>query len=298
MGEFIFASFCLFFLYSPIMVFPAQDAQTLVRLALNEDVRTGDVTGLWTLPAQQTQTANLIAKEAGVIAGLPIIPIVFEELKENVKINLNAKDGMSVKAGDKIASITGETKTLLSGERVMLNFLQQLSGVATITNKFAQVLAGTKSKVLDTRKTIPGFRTLQKYAVLVGGGSNHRMGLWDMVLVKDNHIAAAGGVLEAWNAVKKHNVQNLKVEIEVENLEQLKLLLNLGVNRIMLDNMDNQTMQEAVRIAKESGDPVELEASGNMTLERVKEIANIGLDFISVGALTHSVKSLDISMRI
>ncbi|MDR1811354.1 MAG: carboxylating nicotinate-nucleotide diphosphorylase, partial [Candidatus Fibromonas sp.] len=270
--------------------FPAQDTQTLVRLALNEDVRTGDVTSLWTLPAQQTQTATLIAKESGVIAGLPVIPIVFEELKENVKINLNAEDGENVKAGDKIASITGETKTLLSGERVMLNFLQQLSGVATITNKFAQVLTGTKTRVLDTRKTIPGFRTLQKYAVLVGGGSNHRMGLWDMVLVKDNHIAAAGGVLEAWNAVKKQNTQNLKVEIEVENLEQLKSLLNLGVNRIMLDNMDNQTMQEAVRIVKESGDPVELEASGNMTLERVKEIANLGLDFISVGALTHSVK--------
>jgi len=280
------------------MAFPAQDAQTLVRLALNEDVRTGDVTSLWTLPTQQIQTATLIAKEPGVIAGLPVIPIVFEELKENVKINLNAEDGAKAKVGDKIATITGETKTLLSGERVMLNFLQQLSGVATITDKFAQVLAGTKTKVLDTRKTIPGFRTLQKYAVLVGGGSNHRMGLWDMVLVKDNHIAAAGGVLEAWNAVKKHNTQNLKVEIEVENLEQLKSLLNLGVNRIMLDNMDNQTMQEAVRLVKESGDPVELEASGNMTLERVKEIANIGLDFISVGALTHSVKSLDISMRI
>ena len=280
------------------MAFPAQDAQTLVRLALNEDVRTGDVTSLWTLPTQQIQTATLIAKEPGVIAGLPVIPIVFEELKENVKINLNAEDGAKAKVGDKIATITGETKTLLSGERVMLNFLQQLSGVATITDKFAQVLAGTKTKVLDTRKTIPGFRTLQKYAVLVGGGSNHRMGLWDMVLVKDNHIAAAGGVLEAWNAVKKQNTQNLKVEIEVENLEQLKSLLNLGVNRIMLDNMDNKTMQEAVRIVKESGDPVELEASGNMTLERVKEIANIGLDFISVGALTHSVKSLDISMRI
>ncbi len=280
------------------MAFPTQDAQMLVRLALNEDVRTGDVTSLWTLPAQQAQTATLIAKEDGIIAGLPIIPIVFEELKENIKIDFNVKDGTYVKTGDKIATITGETKTLLSGERVMLNFLQQLSGVATITNKFAQVLAGTKTKVLDTRKTIPGFRTLQKYAVLVGGGSNHRMGLWDMVLVKDNHIAAAGGVLEAWNAVKKQNTQNLKVEIEVENLEQLKSLLNLGVNRIMLDNMDNQTMQEAVRIVKESGDLVELEASGNMSLERVKEIANIGLDFISVGALTHSVKSLDISMRI
>jgi len=278
--------------------FPAKNAQTLIRLALDEDVRTGDVTSLWTLPAQQTQTATLIAKEKGIIAGLPVIPIVFEELKGNAEINFNVEDGAQVKAGDKIATLTGETKTLLSGERVMLNFLQQLSGVATITDKFTQILAGTKTKVLDTRKTIPGFRTLQKYAVLVGGGSNHRMGLWDMVLVKDNHVAAAGGVLEAWNAVKKQNAQNLKVEIEVENLEQLKSLLNLGVNRIMLDNMDNQTMREAVRIVKESGDPVELEASGNMTLERVKEIANIGLDFISVGALTHSVKSLDISMRV
>ena len=274
--------------------FPTQDAQTLVRLALDEDVRTGDVTSLWTLPPKQIQTATLIAKESGVIAGLPVIPLVFE----NVEINLNVQDGAKVNPGDKIATITGETKTLLAGERVMLNFLQQLSGVATITNNFAQVLAGTKTKVLDTRKTIPGFRTLQKYAVLVGGGSNHRMGLWDMVLVKDNHVAAAGGVVEAWNAVKKQNAQNLKVEIEVENLEQLKSLLGLGVNRIMLDNMNNQTMQEAVRIVKESGDPVELEASGNMTLERVREIANIGLDFISVGALTHSVKALDISMRI
>jgi len=274
--------------------FPTQDAQTLVRLALNEDVRTGDVTSLWTLPPKQIQTATLIAKESGVIAGLPVIPLVFE----NVEINLNVQDGAKVNPSDKIATITGETKTLLAGERVMLNFLQQLSGVATITNNFAQVLAGTKTKVLDTRKTIPGFRTLQKYAVLVGGGSNHRMGLWDMVLVKDNHVAAAGGVVEAWNAVKKQNAQNLKVEIEVENLEQLKSLLGLGVNRIMLDNMNNQTMQEAVRIVKESGDPVELEASGNMTLERVREIANIGLDFISVGALTHSVKALDISMRI
>jgi nicotinate-nucleotide pyrophosphorylase (carboxylating) len=139
---------------------------------------------------------------------------------------------------------------------------------------------------------------LQKYAVLAGGGSNHRMGLWDMVLVKDNHIAAAGGVLEAWKAVKKQNTQNLKVEIEVESLEQLKLLLGLGIDRIMLDNMSNDLMREAVKIARESGDPVELEASGNMTLERVKELADIGLDFISVGTLTHSVRALDISMRI
>jgi len=281
-----------------MLIFPAQDAKTLIRLALNEDVRTGDYTSLWTLPAEQVQTAKLIAKEDGVVAGLPIIELVFAELGGNVKVETYIQDGDSVKVGTQIASITGETKTLLSGERVMLNFLQQLSGVATITNKFASALKGGKTKVLDTRKTIPGFRTLQKYAVLAGGGSNHRMGLWDMILVKDNHIAAAGGVLEAWNAVKKQNTKNLNVEIEVENLEQLKLLLGLGVNRIMLDNMSNDLMRKAVKMAKESGDPVELEASGNMTLERVKELANIGLDFISVGALTHSVKALDISMRI
>jgi len=278
--------------------FPTQDAHTLIRLALAEDVRTGDFTSLWTLPAEQVQTATLIAKENGIVAGMPIIPLVFSELGGNVEIDAFIQDGDSVKAGDKIATIKGETKTLLSGERVMLNFLQQLSGVATITGKFAAALKGGKTKVLDTRKTIPGFRTLQKYAVLAGGGSNHRMGLWDMVLIKDNHIAAAGGVLEAWNAVKKQNTQNLKVEIEVENLEQLKLLLGLGVDRIMLDNMNNETMREAVRIVRESGDSPELEASGNMTLERVMEIADIGLDFISVGALTHSVQALDISMRI
>jgi len=281
-----------------MLIFPAQDAKTLIRLALNEDVRTGDYTSLWTLPAEQVQTAKLIAKENGVVAGLPIIELVFAELGGKVKIETYVQDGDSIEVGTQIASITGETKTLLCAERVMLNFLQQLSGVATITNKFASALKGGKTKVLDTRKTIPGFRTLQKYAVLAGGGSNHRMGLWDMVLVKDNHIAAAGGVLEAWEAVKKQNTQNLKVEIEVENLEQLKLLLGLGVNRIMLDNMSNDLMREAVKMVKESGDPVELEASGNMTLERVKELADIGLDFISVGALTHSVKALDISMRI
>jgi len=281
-----------------VLIFPAQDAKTLIRLALNEDVRTGDYTSLWTLPAEQVQTAKLVAKEDGVVAGLPVVELVFAELGGKVKVETYIQDGDQVKVGTQIASITGETKTLLCGERVMLNFLQQLSGVATITNKFATVLKGGKTKVLDTRKTIPGFRTLQKYAVLAGGGSNHRMGLWDMVLVKDNHIAAAGGVLEAWNAVKKQNAGNLKVEIEVENLEQLKLLLGLGVDRIMLDNMSNDLMREAVKITKESGDPVELEASGNMTLERAKELSDIGLDFISVGALTHSVKALDISMRI
>lgn len=215
-----------------------------------------------------------------------------------MEIRLFKKDGEHVKIGDKIAEFHGTTQALLTGERTLLNFMQQLSGVATIANEYADALRPGKTKVLDTRKTIPGFRRLQKYAVRAGGGCNHRMGLHDMVLVKDNHIQAAGGVLSAWETVKAHNSRGLKVELEVESLEQLKSLLHKGIDVIMLDNMDNGTMAQAVQIVRESGDPVKLEASGNMDLVRVKEISSLGLDFISVGALTHSVKALDISMRI
>jgi nicotinate-nucleotide pyrophosphorylase (carboxylating) len=279
--------------------FPEDDALVLIRLALAEDVRTGDVTSEWTIPAFQIQTAKLIAKEAGVVAGLPVIALVFKELKADVKITLFKKDGDVVVKGDLIAELTGATQSLLTGERTLLNFIQQLSGVASIANQFATVLQSGKTKVLDTRKTIPGFRTLQKYAVRVGGGSNHRMGLFDMVLVKDNHIAACGGVLNALDVVRSHNKTGLRVEIEVENLADLQRLLNKGVDVIMLDNMDNVTMQKAVQMVRESGDThVKLEASGNMNLERAAEIADFGIDFISVGALTHSVKALDISMRI
>ena len=279
-------------------VFPTEDALTRIRLALAEEVRTGDVTSLWTIPANQTEHARLIAKEDGVLAGLPVIELVFQELKANVKVTLHKADGDVVKKGDLIAELEGTTRELLTGERTLLNFIQQLSGVATVAHRFQEVLKVGKTKVLDTRKTIPGFRTMQKYAVRVGGGSNHRMGLVDMVLVKDNHIAACGGVLEALEVVKKNNVQNLMVEMEVENLEDLKKLLHKGVDVIMLDNMSNEMMAAALRIIRESGDKVLVEGSGNMTLERAKEIATLGLDFISVGALTHSVKALDISMRI
>ncbi|MFA6342642.1 MAG: carboxylating nicotinate-nucleotide diphosphorylase [Fibrobacteraceae bacterium] len=279
--------------------FPEEDALVLIRLALLEDVRTGDVTSEWTIPAFQIQTAKLIAKEAGVVAGLPVIALVFKELKADVKITLFKKEGDKVAPGDLIAELTGATQSLLTGERTLLNFIQQLSGVASIANRFALALQPGKTKVLDTRKTIPGFRTLQKYAVRVGGGSNHRMGLFDMVLVKDNHIAACGGVLNALDVVRSHNKTGLRIEIEVENLADLQRLLNKGVDVIMLDNMDNVTMQKAVQMVRESGDThVKLEASGNMNLERVAEIADFGIDFISVGALTHSVKALDISMRI
>lgn len=279
-------------------VFPTEDALTMIRLALAEDVRTGDVTSEWTIPAKQKEHARLIAKENGVLAGLPVIALVFKELKANVKVTLHKKDGDVVKSGDLIAELDGTTRDLLIGERTLLNFVQQLSGVATVAHKFQEALKGGKTKVLDTRKTIPGFRTLQKYAVRVGGGSNHRMGLFDMVLVKDNHIAAAGGVLEALAVVKKNNDKNLLVEMEVETLNELRKLLNKGVDVIMLDNMSNKSMAKALKIIKDSGDTCLVEGSGNMTLERAKEIADLGLDFISVGALTHSVKALDISMRI
>ena len=279
-------------------VFPKEDALTMIRLALAEDVRTGDVTSEWTIPARQKQHARLIAKENGVLAGLPIISLVFKELKTNVKVTLHKQDGDVVKSGDLIAELDGTTRDLLVGERTLLNFVQQLSGVATIAHKFQEVLKAGKTKVLDTRKTIPGFRTLQKYAVRVGGGSNHRMGLFDMVLVKDNHIAAAGGVLEALAVVKKHNDKKMLVEMEVETLNDLRKILNKGVDVIMLDNMNNKTMAKALKMIKDSGDPALVEGSGNMTLERAKQIATLGLDFISVGALTHSVKALDISMRI
>lgn len=278
--------------------FPIEDARTMIRLALAEDVQTGDVTSEWTIPEKQTEKARLIAKEDGVLAGLPIIELVFEELKADVRVTLHKKDGDSVKVGDLIAELEGSTRNLLTGERTLLNFIQQLSGVATVAKRFQDVLKPGKTKVLDTRKTIPGFRTMQKYAVRVGGGSNHRMGLFDMVLVKDNHVAACGGVLEALSVVKKHNDRNLMVEIEVENLDELRLLLNKGVDVIMLDNMSNEVMAEALEMIRKSGDKVLVEASGNMTLERAKEIAKLGLDYISVGALTHSVKALDISMRI
>ena len=278
--------------------FPIEDAQVLIRLALAEDVGTGDVTSQWTIPADQTQTATLIAKQDGVIAGLAVPALVFDELNEKVQIRLFVQDGARVAKGDRIAEFTGTTRALLTAERTLLNFIQQLSGVATVAHVYAEALSGGNTKVLDTRKTLPGFRRLQKYAVRAGGGWNHRMGLHDMVLVKDNHIAAAGGVLPALEMVQRNNTRNLKIEMEVESLDQLRSLLHKGVDVIMLDNMDDATMIEAVRITKESGDSVELEASGNMDLDRLRRIAPIGVDYVSVGALTHSVKALDISMRI
>lgn len=279
-------------------IFPTEDALPLIKLALKEDVRSGDVTSEWTLSSEKKRTARLIAKESGVLAGLPIIDLVFSELSASVETKLFLKDGDSVSKGDIIAELSGTEKDLLTGERTLLNFIQQLSGVASLAGAFQKALSKGKTRVLDTRKTVPGFRTLQKYAVRVGGGSNHRMGLFDMVLIKDNHIAACGGVREALEIVQQKNTQKLLVEIEIETLEDLKKILNRGADVIMLDNMTDDMMKESLRLIRESKDPCLVEASGNMTLERAERIAEIGLDFISVGALTHSVSALDISMRL
>ncbi len=288
---------------SSLPIFPQDDALTMIRLALAEDVRSGDVTTLWTIPETQIQTARLIAKEEGVLAALPIAELVFKEMKASVEVRLLKRDGDLVQKGDLIGELVGPTRDLLTGERTVLNFIQQLSGAATVAHEFQKLLQSGNTKVLDTRKTVPGFRTLQKYAVRVGGGANHRMGLFDMVLIKDNHIAACGGVTEALSVVQKNNTENLLVEIEIENETDLRKVLAQGIaDVIMLDNMSNAEMASALQIVRshseQIGKKILVEASGNMTLARAAEIADLGLDFISVGALTHSVKALDISMRI
>jgi nicotinate-nucleotide pyrophosphorylase (carboxylating) len=296
--------------------FPREAARKLLKIALQEDVQNGDVTSLWTIPPELNRKAVLIAKEDGVIAGLPIIEMVYDELGVTVQIKLLKKEGEALQKGDLIAEIEGPVQALLTGERTILNFIQQLSGVATITRTYVQAVQNPVTQILDTRKTLPGFRELQKYAVRLGGAKNHRMGLYDMVLIKDNHIQAAGGVLQAVQAVQAKNaneIQNfnsddshsplegkdkLAIEIEVETLEQLQSLMGQGLDQIMLDNMDNNTMKAAVQMVRDFKDPVKLEASGNMTLERIQTMAEVEVDYISVGALTHSVKALDISMRI
>jgi nicotinate-nucleotide pyrophosphorylase (carboxylating) len=281
-------------------LFPVQDAQALVQMALQEDVQTGDVTSLWTLQANHTVTAVLIAKASGVLAGLPVIHLVLDALGIVAQVQLFKQDGDTVQAGEVIAELHGPVTGLLTAERTLLNFIQHLSGVATVAATYQNALGGANAftKVLDTRKTLPGYRRLQKYAVVMGGGSNHRMGLHDMVLIKDNHIQAAGGVVQAIRAVQKANTAKLRVEVEVENLEQLQLVLQENCDVVMLDNMDTATMEQAVQVVRSSGKAVQLEASGNMHLQRVQELKDIGLDYISVGALTHSVQAFDISMRI
>jgi quinolinate synthase len=272
----------------------AKRIKTIVRRALSEDVGSGDVTSSWTLPSTLRLRGEIVAKSPGIVAGLEIAATVFATVDDRVQFHPRVSDGSAALPGDVLATLEGPAQSILSAERVALNFLQRMSGIATLTQRYVQAVSGTKAVILDTRKTAPGLRVLDKMAVRLGGGQNHRFGLYDMVLVKDNHIAAAGGITAAVLGVRSHNRRRLPVEVEVKNLDELSEALELGVERILLDNMEPEAMRQAVGL---TGGRATLEASGGVNLDTVAEIARTGVDNISVGALTHSVQALDISLE-
>lgn len=270
----------------------------LIDLAVDEDRGPGDWTTRWTVPARLRVRAEVVAREDGILAGVAPATAVFLRLDSRVGCDLRLDDGAPVHDGDVVFSLNGPARAILTGERVALNFLQRLSGVATFTRRFVTAVDGTDARILDTRKTTPGWRSLEKAAVRAGGGVNHRMGLYDAVMIKDNHIAITGGLTAALAAVREQNTRALPVVVEVRTLDELDEALGAGVDRLLLDNLDLATLREAVlRARRQTPSPV-LEASGNMTLERVRAVAETGVDFISVGALTHSAPALDLSLRI
>lgn len=269
----------------------------IIRIALEEDIGNGDITTAFLISEDSESRALIIAKGNFVVAGIPFIKEVFSFLDREMRFNVFINDGSKVMKGDVIAEVSGRTKVLLSGERVSLNLLQRLSGIATLTNMFVEKVRGLHAKIVDTRKTTPGLRFMEKYAVRVGGGNNHRFGLFDGILIKDNHIEAVGSITEALRlASEGHHLA--KIEVEVENLNDLKEAVEGGADIVMLDNMSIQDMKEAVNIVRTSKKDVILEASGNVSLENVREVAETGVDLISIGALTHSAAAVDISMKI
>ena len=270
----------------------APEVMRVIRAALSEDIKTGDVTSNLIISKDLHYNGYFIAKEAGVIAGLCIAKLVFQEIDNKILIKNIVSDGDIVGNRTKVATVDGPARSILIAERTVLNFMQRASGIATATNKYVQLISHTKCKVLDTRKTVPGLRFLDKWAVELGGGKNHRMGLYDMVLIKDNHIKAAGGAARAIELVRDNSEFELPIEIEVKSLRQLKEVLPYKPDRIMLDNMSVEQMIEAVNIV---GGAVPLEASGNINLQTAKAVAETGVDYISIGKLTHSVTALDIS---
>jgi len=258
---------------------------------LREDVGIEDITTNSIVPSEHRSNAKIIAKAAGVLAGQRFAQEVFSFLDTQIAYTELKKDGDLLYPGETISIIEGRTRAILTGERVALNILQRLSGTASLTRRFVEAAAGTKARILDTRKTTPGMRTMEKYAVTMGGGVNHRRDLTEMALIKENHIAVAGSISEAVMLVRR--ASRVPIEVEVRSLDELKAAVEAGVDRIMLDNWDTASMKEAVEFVNGR---IPIEASGNMTLERVKEVAMTGVDFISVGALTHSAGSLDMSL--
>ena len=269
----------------------------IVRQALAEDVGDGDVTTLCTVPPEAVLDGQFIAKQAGVVAGLEVARLTLALVDERVQLTRHAADGDQVEPRQVLATVSGSGRALLTGERAALNFLQRMSGIASLTRRFVEAVQGTSAVILDTRKTAPGLRILDKWAVRLGGGQNHRLGLYDMVLIKENHIAAVGGsITEAVTRVRmglQAYDEQRAIEVEVTNLAELQEVLGLNVYRILLDNMSLDEMREAVRLT--SG-RAPLEASGSVTLENVAAVAATGVDYISIGALTHSAQALDISL--
>jgi len=269
----------------------------LVRRAIDEDVGAGDATTESTVPAGHVSRGTITAKADGVVAGLAVAAAVFTECDPGLSFRERVEDGDRVSSGTVLAEVEGETRGMLTGERVALNFLQRMSGIATATADCVAALEGSRTRVLDTRKTTPGLRSLEKYAVTAGGGENHRMGLWDLVLIKDNHIEAAGGIATAVAAARAGH-PDLAVEVEARSIDEVASALSAGADRIMLDNMTTEQMRDAIALARSVDGPPEIEVSGGITGDRLRTIAELEPDFVSVGALTHSVTALDISLDI
>lgn len=270
------------------------NADALIMSALSEDITSEDITTASVMKTYQKGEVELICKQDGVIAGLEVFKRVFELLDSETEVEFFCKDGDTVKNGEKLAVVTGDIRVLLSGERTALNYLQRMSGIATYTKNIADMLKGTNTKLLDTRKTTPNMRVFEKYAVKVGGGYNHRYNLSDGILLKDNHIGAAGSVTKAVQMAKEYAPFVRKIEVEVENLDMLKEALSAGADIIMLDNMSVEDMKEAVSLCKGKA---ETECSGNVTKENIERLVDIGVDYISSGALTHSSPILDLSLK-
>ena len=266
----------------------------LIWMALKEDITSEDITTNAIMREDKQGQAQLLCKQDGVIAGLEVFERVFQLLDEKTQVEFYFKDGDRVKNGDLLATVTGDIRTILSGERVALNYLQRMSGIATHTRQLVDLLGDAKTKLLDTRKTTPNMRIFEKYAVKVGGGTNHRYNLSDGILIKDNHIGAAGGIKKAVEMAKEYAPFVRKIEVEVESLEQVQEALDAGADIIMLDNMDNATMKKAVAVIDGRA---ETECSGNVTAERVKDIIETGVDYVSCGALTHSSPIMDVSLK-
>jgi nicotinate-nucleotide pyrophosphorylase (carboxylating) len=273
----------------------SEEIDRIIKQALKEDIGKGDITTRLTVPVNVKAEARIIAKEKGILAGSPIVIMIFNTLDPKIRINFKIREGARFNKGAVVAEIYGNARALLTGERIALNFLCRLSGIGTLTRKFVDRVSHTKAKILDTRKTIPNLRALEKYAVRIGGGINHRFGLYDMILIKDNHIEAAGGITNAIKLVQTGGKTELLIEVETKNLTEVKEAIRLKVPVIMLDNMNIKQIKQAVKLVKGKA---KLEVSGNVNLKTVSKIAETGIDYISVGTLTHSAPIIDMSMKI